>query len=108
MKRLVITHNVIEGFHNYPEAPDFCDYLRSRHRHNFVVECHFEVSNNDREIEINQQQLEISAFFEEFGRPAEFGSMSCESIAESILERFENAVYCKVLEDNYGGAALSR
>lgn len=33
MKREVITYNAIEGFHRYPDAPGFCDFLGKRHRH---------------------------------------------------------------------------
>lgn len=109
MKRQVITHNEIEGFHRYPDAPDFCVYLGSRHRHVFVVECGFTVSHNGREIEIIDQQRKIAeAVKDSFGSPAEFGDFSCEDIAEWLMVRFSDMVYCNVLEDGYGGASLSR
>lgn len=109
MKREVITHNEIEGFHYYPDAPDFCAYLGNKHRHVFVVRCHFEVSHNEREIEIIDRQREIAErVARQFGSPADFGGFSCEDIAEWLMVEFEDMVYCKVLEDGYGGAALSR
>lgn len=109
MKREVITHNEIEGFHRYPDAPAFCAYLANRHRHVFVVRCHFTVSCNEREIEIIDRQREISeAIGRQFGQPAEFGCFSCEDIAEFLMGEFDDMSYCKVLEDGYGGAALSR
>ena len=109
MQREVITYNQVEGFHNYPGAPDFCHYLASRHRHVFVIRCRFKVSHNDREIEINDMQLQIrNRLVDEFGSPCEFHSLSCESIAQYILNHFPAMSYCEVLEDNYGGAALTR
>lgn len=109
MTRTIITHNEIIGFHCYPQAPEWCSYLKNKHRHVFVIECHFTVSHNEREIEINEQQKQISQIFlNAFGSPCEFGDMSCESIAEWILNAFVNATEVKVLEDGYGGASLTR
>lgn len=109
MKRFVETFNCIEGFHYYPNAPKICEYLSNNHRHMFVIRCKFEVSHNEREIEINTMQNEIQlALWEEFNAPCQFGDMSCESIAEWLLLHFNNMCYVKVLEDGYGGATLTR
>lgn len=109
MKREVLTYNQVEGFHQYPCPPAFCDYLGSRHRHIFVVKCRFPVSHNDREVEINDMQNKIEVFLhDQFGTPCEFHSLSCEAIANHLLNHFTNMSYCEVLEDNYGGAALTR
>lgn len=109
MKREIHTYNEIVGFHKYDNAPDFCSYLRERHRHVFVISCTAEVSHNQREIEFNQLQLEIEKkLHDKFGNPCEFGNMSCESIAEMLLTEFCMLNNVKVLEDNYGGASLSR
>lgn len=106
MKRFVLTYNAIEGFHKYPNAPAFCDYLASIHRHVFVIRCTFEVSHNEREIEINQMQLKIDEYLKsKYGYPCKFDNLSCESIAEDIMTTF-NASTVSVLEDNYGGATL--
>lgn len=108
MKRYVLTHNYIEGFHRYPDAPEFCEYLSKRHRHIFVVKCAFEVSHNGREIEINEQQHTIESYLhKKYGSPCEFGDMSCESIAQLVMEQF-GAYSVTVLEDNYGGATLTQ
>lgn len=108
MKRYVITHNAIEGFHMYPEAPDFCKYLGNTHRHIFVVICEFEVQHNNRQTEINQRQLEIASYFsEKYGMPCQFGALSCEDIAEDIITNL-GATSVKVLEDGYGGAYITR
>ncbi len=109
MTREVITYNQVEGFHYYPGAQEFCSYLAGRHRHMFVIRCRFKVSHNDREIEINDMQLHIRNLLrDEFGSPCEFNSLSCESIAQYILNHFPAMSCCEVLEDNYGGAALTR
>lgn len=108
MKRYIDTYNTIVGFHRYPDAPTFCNYLKFLHRHQFVIRCRFKVTHNEREIEINEQQLKIESYLiEEFGNPCEFGNLSCESIAERILKKFD-AHQVTVLEDNYGGATLTR
>lgn len=109
MKRFVNTYNLIEGFHQYECAPDFCAHLRNKHRHLFEIRCLFEVTNNDREIEIIHQQEEIFLVLEnEFNYPCEFGNSSCETIAEFLLTKFNRMVECTVLEDGYGGATLTR
>lgn len=108
MKREVLTYNEVIGFHNYPDAPKWCSYLGHRHRHVFVIRCRFEVSHNEREIEINEQQLQIDNFLHlKYGSPCEFKGMSCESIAEVLIEQFK-CTQVEVLEDGYGGAALTR
>lgn len=108
MRRIVDTYNCVEGFHHYPDAPEKCAYLADIHRHMFVIRCGFEVSHNNREIEINTQQNLISDFLaRKYGTPCQFGAMSCEDIAECIIGEFD-CVSCQVLEDNYGGATLSR
>ena len=108
MKTIVITSNQIEGFHRYPNAPMEVDFLKSRHRHVFYVECGFNVKHDDRDIEIFMQQSEIRKYINnEFGIPAEFGNMSCEMIARNILTEF-NCNYVKVTEDERGGAIIQR
>lgn len=109
MTKKVLTYNAIEGFHCYPDAPKFCDYLRARHRHIFVIRCEFEVSHNEREIEFNEQQHIIeSMLIKKFGYPCEFLDFSCEHIAELILNKYKKCVKVEVKEDDYGGASLSR
>lgn len=109
MKRYIKTYNAVEGFHNYPDAPEWCAFLASRHRHVFIVKCLFEVEHNNRHMEIIATQAMVAAqLHEAFGRPCEFGSSSCETIAQFLLERFENMIQCEVLEDGFGGAILRR
>ena len=109
MKLYVITYNVIEGIHYWQDARPPVEYLQNPHRHNFIIECKFQVKHDDRELEIIIQQNKINNFFKDkFGTPAMFGSMSCEMIAKEILSHFYDCVSCKVLEDGFGGAEVKR
>lgn len=109
MKKYINTHNEIIGFHCWENATGVYSYLRNRHRHNFVVKCLAEVEDSDREIEFNEFALQIeTAIKARFGYPCEFGSMSCENIAEWLLEKFDRLTTVTVQEDNYGGATLTR
>lgn len=108
MKIEVNTYNAIEGFHCWPEAKGNVGYLAARHRHVFVIRGSFEVSHGDREVEINSQQNRIEEYLTlKYGRPCEFGKMSCEHIAGELIEVFGMSS-CQVLEDGYGGATLTR
>lgn len=95
----------------WPDAPVSVAHLRNQHRHVFVIRCWWEVSHNEREIEIQMQEHQVEDFLRrEFPSiPMDFGDLSCESIAEMIMEHFgPSCVKCQVLEDGYGGASLSR
>lgn len=105
---LVITKNLIEGYHRWKDAPEAVNFLRHWHRHVFHVRCWFEVSHDDREIEIIMKQWEIENFLKEkFGAVCEFGDMSCEAIARMIMQEF-GAAQVEVLEDGDGGALVRK
>ena len=109
MKREIITYNEIQGFHQYPDASVSVGYLSNKHRHVFVIRCRAQVTHNEREIEIITEQDKIEKTLkEDFGYPCKFGAMSCESIAQHLLEKLPELNYVEVLEDGYGGAALTR
>ncbi|MCI6406990.1 hypothetical protein [Veillonella caviae] len=112
MKKHIICNVVVEGFHCWPEAFAIYDYLKERHRHMFNIEMHFPVNDSNREIEfIDQQRLIKEVILNKFGNKlgyAEFGHMSCEHIAEWLLNEFITATYCKVIEDTNGGAYIVR
>lgn len=101
-----ITHNLIEGYHRWDKAPGRVAFLRSRHRHIFHIRCWFEVSHEDRELEIIMTQWQIEDFLKgKYGKVCEFEGMSCEAIAREIMEHF-GAVKVEVLEDGFGGACV--
>lgn len=106
----IITTNRIEGFHEWPKAPESLGFLRVCHRHVFAIECEFDVSHDDRDIEIITQEHDIENFIRErHDIPAMFGSMSCEAIAREILLFFQPS--CRavtVREDGMGGAHVEK
>lgn len=114
----VITNVVVrlqmEGFHNWPEAPEVVGFLRDRHRHIFHYELVKEVTHADRDVEIilmkravEQHLLTKYSSKSRENRWCEFGAMSCEMIAEELLETFDcTSVQC--LEDNENGAIVYR
>ena len=111
LKIYVETYNLIDGFHHWLTAPYEYSYLRYEHRHMFEIRCRFEVSKEDREIEINYMQYKIAQELQkEFGSPMQLHSRSCEHVAHWLLEKFASMgmVQATVLEDGYGGATLSR
>lgn len=99
----VILKTSVEGFHRWPNAGDVCSFLRSNHRHVFEIRCMCYVTDSDREVEIITKQREVFEFLSsEYGSPCQFGTMSCEQIAETICVRFGfNSV--EVLEDGISG-----
>ena len=108
MNIFVNTYNVIEGFHHWDGATGKFAYLAQRHRHLFVIRTSIPVSNGNREVEINEKQAEIEKYLnQKYGKPCEFNGMSCEHIAEDLMNYFQ-LQECQVLEDGYGGATLTR
>lgn len=108
----IITSNQIIGTHCWPYAPEKYSYLANEHRHIFFIRCWFDVSNYDREIEINHMQDIIENqikrdFGYREGTGADFVGMSCESIAEYCIKTFHCSA-CEVLEDGFGGAYVRK
>ena len=110
IRKQVICCLDVQGFHCWPEAPDCLQYLANRHRHIFRIRVLFDVHDSNREIELITKQNEITGFLlYEYGigdGSCDFGSMSCEHIAERILKEF-GASEVEVLEDGFGGARCS-
>lgn len=106
----IITYNEIIGSHCYKDAPEKYKYLRNLHRHVFTIRCKFEVSHENREIEINDMQEIIQdtinrafGMCSDKGAGINFRGMSCEHIAKWCLNQFD-CIECEVLEDGFGGA----
>lgn len=87
------------GFHYWSEAPEDVCFLRNRHRHYFGIKVAVKVSHGEREVEFFQLQRIInlsvlpSAFPRNTEGEYEFGTMSCEHIAEVIATRLLDAGY---------------
>lgn len=107
MKRFIKVKFQFEGFHKWPGAIDHREtYLALRHRHIFHCTATKEVTHNDRDIEfIELKRSMINYVKMRFG--VDFGTMSCESIAEHLIESFD-LTECEVMEDNENGAIVRR
>ena len=106
MNTTVKTYNEIIGYHYWENAPDEVSFLRSNHRHRFVIRCQFEVAHDDRQVEIFMKEREIEAFLvSKYGKEMQLGGMSCEMLAKQLVNNF-GCVCCEVLEDDKGGAIV--
>jgi hypothetical protein len=110
MNTNIIVKFAIEGFHYWKEAPTEVRFLRPNHRHIFHFRLEKAVSHSDRDIEIILFGREVKQFlhktFSSQNQPyLEFGSRSCEQIAEQLLKTF-HLESAQVLEDNENGAIV--
>ena len=89
-KTLVIATLVVEGFHHWPDAPRVVRYLAKKHRHLFKLRAEWLVQHGDRAVEFHIARLWLRkavahvAGDESFVEPLNFGSMSCEMIAQYV------------------------
>lgn len=108
-----------EGLHHWPGAPAGEGYLRQPHRHLFTVTVRMQVRHSDREIEINafarwlkDQVLPSLAITRRDGEPADFGTQSCEQLAEQVTGQIRTRhgedrwIECEVLEDGILGGGV--
>lgn len=108
-----------EGLHHWPGAPEAESYLRQPHRHLFTITIRMQVRHGDREIEINafarwlhDQVLPALATASHDGGPADFGTRSCEQLAEQITGQIRTRhgedrwIECEVLEDGILGGGV--
>ena len=105
------TLNEFVGYHCWPDAPQEVAFLRSPHRHVFIVRCEFPVEAS-RALEFFMQERKVRSFFEfkyyhdEAGY--RFEARSCEEIAREVLEAFPEASACSVSEDGREAARVRR
>lgn len=117
--RYIMITTQAEGLHHWPGAPAGEDYLRQPHRHLFAVTVRMQVRHGDREVEINvlarwlhDQVLPSLAATSPNGGPADFGSRSCEQLAEQITEQIRTRhgedrwIECEVAEDGILGGGI--
>jgi hypothetical protein len=79
-----------EGIHCYPAAltdPKLKDvsFLGHPHRHMFKFTVRLQVFHNERDVEFILLKRELQGLFKE-DEPMQWEGMSCESLAEDILE----------------------
>jgi len=118
MKTEVYCTLAIEGTHCWAECPfPEVAYLRDPHRHMFHIKAYKEVTHADRDVEFIMLKHRIDTYIKD--RYMEkavndgfshllcvFGSMSCEMLAEELIEEF-NLSRCEVNEDNENGAIVT-
>jgi len=114
-KKFIILVFDIEGHHSWPNGPEDVQFLSYDHRHLFRIRICQGVNHNNREKEIFlQQQLYQNYLKEKYETSVgnytyhNFGSKSCESIAEEIINLDSTINWVEVLEDNLGGARIER
>jgi hypothetical protein len=101
----------LPGIHNWTDCPlDEVSYLRSPHRHVFHFKCHKIVTHDDRDCEFIMLKGRITKwlnkqYWDKKPRALVFGSMSCEMIAQVLIDKFD-LCQCEVSEDNENGAIL--
>lgn len=107
MKKRVIATFSIPGFHEWPGATGEAGFLSARHRHLFFFRVEALVSDSDRQIEFLALGHQArSAVQRRFGDPAEFGTWSCENLAEWLLDKVQHCVAVEVWEDGENGARV--
>lgn len=108
-KKTVILDFDLVGFHFYRDAPEEVDFLKHIHRHLFQFRMGYKVIKTDREIEIFLTEDEIKDYLNEsYGSPCVFNGMSCEMIAEELLQfaKDDGCIWVEVFEDSKGGARV--
>ena len=90
LKTSLVVSLTVDGYHCWPDAPEWYSEFKNRHRHLFKVICWLpqEDSNKPdrRQMELWDLRHTIDiGIATKYGFPAEFGNRSCEGIADEIL-----------------------
>lgn len=84
----------VEGLHQWPDCNlPHVEYLAHLHRHTFQIVCESEVNHNNRDIEFIDLKHKVkhhiaTRYYDPAYGCCNFGSMSCEAIAEGLMEFF--------------------
>lgn len=110
--------NVFIGTHYYKDAPDEVAFLRSPHRHLFVVRTTLQVYDEDRELEFLLVQKAIHDYvtseLDHGTGYIELNERSCEWLARFIIEFIQlrygvqRYVSVSVFEDDENGAIITK
>jgi len=114
-KTTVIVKLAVDGMHNFPKAAELFPevaFLADRHRHMFYFTVACKVTHSDRDKEFIMLKRDIleyinKEYYNISSRTCEFGSKSCEMLAEEILKEF-NAECVEVWEDQENGARVEK
>lgn len=106
MKKFVTIRTQFPAVHCWPDCNiPSVGYLIFPHRHLFVVKMSWEVSDNNRQIEFISKKQDANKYIAKHFYDKDLRSMSCEDIAEKLLNRF-NADSISVFEDGENGCEL--
>ena len=102
----------VPGFHYWPGAPKEVIHLADRHRHLFTFKAKVEVEHNDRDVEFQTLQVflrqHLDKTYDHGATGYEFGSRSCEDLAQEILDLVKQVHTVEVWEDDENGAEVCR
>lgn len=109
MTTSIIVSLRVEGIHCWPECPlEEVKFLRSPHRHEFHIIAEKNVTHDDRDVEIIMLKRSMESWLHsKFGIVCDFGRMSCEQIASSLVVEFDLSA-CTVLEDGENGGKVTK
>lgn len=112
MKTEIIVTVLIPGFHYWEDAHEQVDFLKVTHFHNFEIVAYKAVTNLDREVEYFEFADKLRSFINKrfpihnsAPKAVDFGTMSCEQIAQVIVSEFELSA-CEVWEDKLFGSKV--
>ena len=108
MKTVILDFD-IEGFHFYPNPPKQVSFLKHNHRHIFQIRAGYKVEDLNREKEIFIQQDFLKDYLNDcYGSPCQFENMSCEMIADELLQfiKDDGGIWVEVFEDGKGGSRV--
>ncbi len=92
--------------HCWPACPfDEVAFLRDPHRHIFHIKAYQKVSHSDRDVEFIILKNAILRYLNNSYPTGEFGSKSCEMLAQELILEF-NLSQCEVSEDNENGSLV--
>lgn len=103
----------VEGFHFFPNAsilyPEVA-FLEDNHRHLFKICCEIPVTHTERDREFLIEKRRLQKYIhDKYGNPAQFGPMSCESIALELLNAFDcSEVIVSEDGENYSKVKLKK
>lgn len=119
LQREVYCSLVVEGTHHWQDCPhDEVSYLKDIHRHLFHIKAYKIVTHGDRETEFILLKHQIQEFLKVNYLKHQtnivtknynlhmFGKMSCEMLAEILIEEFDLSS-CEVNEDNENGSIVT-
>lgn len=96
-----------QGIHQWANCPfEEVKYLRDLHRHIFHVKAYKQVYHNDRDVEFIMLKNAITIYLNNRFLNSIMGSMSCEMLAEELIEKFD-LCKCEVNEDGENGAIVT-